>query len=77
MIDFFSPDDLQSILNILSSLEKRANDEKVLVTEGILPPNEPNVVELNNDEQTEETAVSEHEKDSGDDDIYSVKNFSV
>lgn len=72
MIDFFSPEDLQSILDILSGLDKKNNADKVYVTEGIVPP-EQDIVELSS-KGDEEGRLDDQ---SGDDDMYSIKNFSV
>jgi ParB family chromosome partitioning protein len=73
LIDFFSPEDLQSILNVLGNIQQMppsaSNNEKVLVTQGIVPPPSPEIIEIKKD--------VESQKDSGEDDLYSIRNFSL
>jgi ParB family chromosome partitioning protein len=70
LIDFFSPDDLQLLVDALAA-EREAKKEAVAVTESL--PIFENTTQLSNDPIT----PAAPDEPSEDDDIYSVSSFSV
>lgn len=73
LIDFFSNDDLQSILELLRTNKKNPNEmlAKYLASKGGAQPAPADPVEIN-DKPAEETKIEEEDTD-----LYAVKNFSV
>ncbi|MBP9771792.1 MAG: ParB/RepB/Spo0J family partition protein [Candidatus Pacebacteria bacterium] len=69
MIDYFSPDDIRKILALLNAKEEIKNIEPLSITEAT--PVHETVIE---NETTPPTVVKDA---TGDDDLYSVTNFSL
>lgn len=78
-IDFFSNDDVRAILDLLSSKDKRKVDD--LLNKHIASMNESNInIQKITEEETlviDDKTLEEKKKDEENEELYSVKNFSL
>lgn len=88
LIDFFSPEDLQNILNLIKSNQTKSPTEMLdkHIEANPVPPENPNIPAYVQDSTASEITVEDlddrtpEEKkkdDNTEEDIYSIKNFSI
>ena len=86
LIDFFSADDLREILELISSNQKKSGTEMLdrHIEANPIAPNNPDIPNYVRDPKLAEMTIEdlddrtpEQKKDDENDEIYSIKNFSI
>lgn len=88
LIDFFSNDDLHGILDLIKSNQKKSGNEMLdrhIKSNPIAPINtdipnyvrDPSIAEMTVEDLDDRTPEQKKESDDTEDEIYSIKNFSI